>query len=78
MLLENRMDTRNWGIEYIMCIYNVSLEAEEKKEYSSMESQFSTRCALQQLAQQPDMLLIAWAHFATQVFQRNRLLFHLS
>lgn len=69
MLLENWVDTRNWGVEFMMRISNVNPEAKGKEEcFFSAASPFSTRCVPQQLAQKLDMLLIAWAHFTTQVF----------
>lgn len=69
MLLENWVDTRNWGLEFMMRISNVNPESKGKEEcLFSAASPFSTRRVPQQLAQKLDMLLIAWAHFTTQVF----------
>lgn len=63
------VDTRNWGLEFTMRISNVNPEAKGKEEcFFSAASPFSTRRVPQQLAQKLDMLLIAWAHFTTQVF----------
>lgn len=67
MLLENWVDTRNWGVEFMMRISNVNPEAKGKEEcFFSAASPFSTRRVPQQLAQKLDMLLIAWAHFTTR------------